>query len=141
MIYRLKRTSPFAKPASPDSKLLLSEAVTREYAREWHRANPDFALNAMRSLGRCNGAVETSEALVWHTEALDIGLWSKKDVVQYPLACLHAGGSLISVPSVRQFFDQFSEADRDIMQRLIDTAPVHYWTYLRNKTSHREEKR
>lgn len=110
----------------------------RQHAREWHRAHPEFALETLRSLGRCQNDVEVAQAIVWHKEALDIGFWTKKDVVQYPLACMHAKGSLISVPTIRQFFERFSEADRDIMQRLIDEMPIHYWTYLCNKTRQRE---
>lgn len=140
-MYRLKSAAPRAKLASPSTKFVLTDALMRQHAREWHRANPDFALEALRSLGRCQNDAETAETLRWHAEALDICFWTKKDVVQYPLACLHARGSLISVPTIRQFFDQFSEADKDIMQRLLDAAPIHYWTYLREKTSQRKEMR
>ena len=139
-MYRLKTVAPRPKPPGIGASYVLTEAVMREHAREWHRANPAFALEALRSLGRCRNGPETEVALGWHTEALDIGLWTKKDVVQYPLACIHAKGSLISVPTIRHFFDQFSEADKDIMQRLIDAAPIHYWTYLRNKVSRQEER-
>lgn len=101
----------------------------------WHRANSDFAISALQSLGRCREDDEKALARHWHQEAIDIGFWTKKDVVQYPLACLHSQGSLVSVPSIRQFFDQFTDADKDIMQQLIDSVPIHYWTYLRKKTA------
>lgn len=60
-------------------------------------------------------------------------------MVQYPLACLLAGGSLVSVGSFRQFLDHFTEADRDIVQQFIDAAPVHYWTHVRAKIRHPHE--
>ncbi|MEJ6401452.1 hypothetical protein [Yoonia sp. 2307UL14-13] len=107
----------------------------RQQARRWHRDNPAFMEEALQSMDRCQDAAERDLARRWHTEALDIGFWTKKDVVQYPLACLHAGGSLITVPSFCQYLDQFTEADKDIMQKLLDTAPLHYWTYLKNKTA------
>ena len=139
-MYRLKSAVSRTKPAGSVTKFILTDALMRQHAREWHRANPEFALEALRSLGRCKNDAEAMEAQRWQTEALDIGFWTKKDIVQYPLACLHAKGSLVSVPTIRQFFDRFTEADKDIMQQMIDVMPIHYWTYLRNKTSQREEK-
>ena len=134
MMYRLKNSRQRPSPAIA-SQFLMSESTMRHQARAWHRANVDFAIGVLRSLGRCRNEAETAMAIRWHGEALDIGFWTKKDVVQYPLSCLHAEGSLVEVPSIRQFLDRFTDEDEDIMQKLIDAMPIHYWTYLRNKTA------
>lgn len=135
MLYRLKEPVSSSGSAGRGQGLVLSDALLRRQAREWHGRNPDFAVNALRSIGRCESEDETALALHWHAEALAVGFWTRKDMVQYPLACLHARGSLVSVPSVCGFLDRFTEADRDIMQQLIDAMPIHYWTYLQNKTA------
>lgn len=107
----------------------------RQQARHWHKTHPEFAIDALKSLGRCKEEDEVRRAMHFHAEGLSIGFWTKKDVVQYPLACLHAQGSLVSVPSFCRFLDQFDESSENILQQLIEVAPVHYWTYLQNKTA------
>lgn len=66
-------------------------------------------------------------------EAVAVGLFSKADLCQYCIACLNAGGSILTVPTVRAFFEQFTEDTPDIMARLIEAAPIHFWTYLPEK--------
>ena len=106
----------------------------RRMARRWHRDNPNFTLSALRAIGRCKSEEEIDLALAYQREALAIRFWSKKDIVQYVVACLHARGSLTEIGSFRAFLDHFTEADRDVMQQFIDAAPVHYWTYAARKT-------
>lgn len=69
----------------------------------------------------------------WLHEAVAIGLFSKADLCQYCIACLNAGGSIVSVPTVRAFMEQFSEDTPDIMQQMMDAAPISYWSYLPQK--------
>ena len=92
-------------------------------------------LDALKLLKRCRDETETDLAHTYHTEALEIGFWSKKDIVQYVVACLHARNSMITIASFRQFLDRFTEADKNIMQQFINATPVHYWTYLPQKSS------
>lgn len=131
MIYRLRKSTGTKPAKSSSSKYIIFTAdAMQRLAREWHRANPDFMINALKSLGRCRDKTETDLALAWHAEALDIGFWTKKDIVQYVVGCLHAKGSLITAPSFVKFLDQFTEADKDIIQKFIDTMPIKYWTLL-----------
>ena len=90
-------------------------------------------LDALKSLGRCRNEMETNLARTYHAEALAIGFWTKKDLVQYVLACLHAQSSMITMASFRQFLDRFTVVDKDIVQQFIEAMPMHYWTYLPQK--------
>ena len=114
--------------------MIVPARLMSDQAREWHRSNPEFMLDALRSFGRAQTLDETDLALHYHAEALDIGFWSKKDIVQYVTGCLHARGSLMSIPTFRQFLDHFTDADRDILQQFIDTAPIHWWSYAAAKS-------
>lgn len=111
----------------------------RHAAREWHRTHPDFTLDVLNQMGRAQEDTERRQALMFHAEALDIGFWSKKDIVQYVVASLHAKAGMINVPSFRQYVAQHTEADEDIIDTFIQAQPVHYWTYVADKAAGREE--
>ncbi|WP_025050739.1 hypothetical protein [Sulfitobacter noctilucae] len=117
------------------SRIVLSASQMRYSARRWHAENPEFTLNILTQMGRCKTPQTREQAMAFHSEALAVGFWSKKDIVQYVVACLHAKGSMCDVASFRRFIENYTEADQDIMQAFIDSQPIHYWTYVSEKGS------
>jgi hypothetical protein len=129
----LRSPSPAAHSTRPPP--LFSDAMRRQLARRWHIENPDFVMGVLLASGAIKEDTVETRAFVMPSlhEAVAIGLYSKADLCQYCIACLHAGGSIATVPTVRAFFDQFTEDTPDIMARLMEAAPIHFWTYLPQK--------
>jgi hypothetical protein len=122
--FRLRDPDP--SPDQTRRPVLFSDATRRALARRWHIENPEFVMGVLVQTG-------IAQVLPSLHEAVAIGLFSKADLCQYCIACLNAGGSILSVPTVRAFFEQFTEDTPDIMARLMAAAPVHFWTYLPQK--------
>jgi hypothetical protein len=131
--FRLRDPAPSS--VRPRGHLLFPDAARRALARRWHIENPEFLMGVLVETGTIPDDNPHTRARVLPSlhEAVAIGLYSKADLCQYCIACLNAGGSILSVPTVRAFFDQFTEDTPDIMARLIAAAPVHFWTYLPQK--------
>lgn len=134
-VVRLRPAPLDQRAKNPKNRLVLSARQMRDSARQWHRDTPEFTLDILNQMGRAETAEEKQAALLHHREALDIGFWSKKDIVQYVVACLHARGSMLNIGSFRSFLEGYSDADEDIMQIFIDAQPVHYWTYAADKAA------
>jgi hypothetical protein len=132
---RLRAAEP--PPPRPGKPALFSDATRRVMTRRWHVENPEFVVGVLvQSQVIADDSPATRDRVMpWLYEATAIGLFSKSDLCQYCIACLNAGGSIASVPTVRAFLEQFSEDTPDIMQRMMDAAPISYWTYLPQKVA------
>jgi hypothetical protein len=122
-------------PLRPGKPALFSDATRRALARRWHIENPEFLMDVLvqSQVIADDSPANRDRVMPWLHEAVAIGLFSKADLCQYCIACLNAGGSIATVPTVRAFMEQFSEDTPDIMQRMMDAAPISYWTYLPQK--------
>jgi hypothetical protein len=131
--FRLRDPDP--SPDQARRPVLFSDATRRALARRWHIENPEFVMGVLVQTGIIPDDSPQTRAQVLPSlhEAVAIGLFSKADLCQYCIACLNAGGSIVSVPTVRAFFEQFTEDTPDIMARLMAAAPIHFWTYLPQK--------
>jgi hypothetical protein len=132
---RLRAADP--PPARGGKPALFSDATRRALARKWHIENPEFVMGVLVQTRVISEDTPDTRmrVLPWLHEAVAIGLFSKADLCQYCIACLNAGGSIARVPTVRAFMEQFSEDTPDIMQRMMDAAPISYWTYLPQKVA------
>lgn len=132
---RLRPPEREKAPPQGRTTLALSPAQERDMARQWHLSHPDFTLSILEQSGLLTDASPDGRdtAFMYMQEAVSIGFFSKKDIVQYTGACLYAGGSIATVPSFRDFLKNFRQDCPDIMQRFMEHTPIVYWTYLPRK--------